>query len=135
MKDPDPKPGITEAEWTLMEALWERSPQTASEVAKSLQPSTGWAVNTVRTMLARLVEKGALVPGENEAGVRVFSPAWERDAMVLAESESFLKRVFQGAAQPLLVHFASRSNLSPTEIDQLKQLLDESVKKQPRRKS
>lgn len=135
MKQPEPKPGITEAEWTLMEALWERSPQTASEVAKSLHPSTGWAVNTVRTMLARLGEKRAVVAGENEAGVRVFSPAWEREVMVRMESESFLKRVFQGSAQPLLVHFASRSNLSAAEIDQLKQLLDESVKKQARRKS
>lgn len=118
-----------------MEALWERAPQTASEVAKVLQPSTGWAVNTVRTMLSRLVEKGAILSGENEAGVREFSPAFARDAMVRAESESFLKRVFQGAAQPLLVHFATRSNLSAGEIDQLKQLLDESVKKNPRRKS
>ena len=71
----------------------------------------------------------------NEAGVREFSPAFARDAMVRAESESFLKRVFKGAAQPLLVHFATRSNLSAEEIDQLKQLLDESVKRNPRRKS
>lgn len=128
-------PSISDAEWTLMEALWEQAPQTASDVAKVLAPSTGWAVNTVRTMLTRLVEKGAVVAGENEDGVREFSPAFERDAMVRAESESFLKRVFQGSAQPLLVHFASRSNLSPDEIEQLKQLLDESVKKNPRRKS
>lgn len=134
MKQPEPKTGISEAEWTLMEALWEHAPQTASELAKSLQPSTGWAVNTVRTMLTRLVEKGVVAAGGNESGVREFSPAFGRDAMVRAESESFLKRVFQGAAQPLLVHFASRSNLSAEEIDQLKQLLDESVKK-PRRKS
>jgi len=128
-------PSISEAEWTVMEALWERAPQTASEVAKVLAPSTGWAVNTVRTMLTRLVEKGAILSGGNEAGVREFFPVFERDAMVRAESESFLKRVFQGSAQPLLVHFASRSNLSPDEIEQLKQLLDESVKKNPRRKS
>ena len=126
-------PNISEAEWTVMEALWEQAPLTASEVAKSLQHSTGWAVNTVRTMLSRLVEKGAVVAGESESGVRVFSPALERDAMVRAESESFLNRVFQGAAQPLLVHFATRSNLSADEIDQLKQLLDKSVKKNPRR--
>lgn len=128
-------PNISEAEWTVMEALWEHAPQTASEVAKSIRPGTGWAVNTVRTMLARLVEKGAVVAGENEAGVREFSPAFGREAMVRAESESFLKRVFQGAAQPLLVHFASRSNLTGDEIRQLKQLLDESVEKNPERKS
>jgi len=128
-------PNISEAEWTVMEALWERSPQAASEVARTLQPSTGWAVNTVRTMLGRLVEKGALRSEENAEGVREFSPALDRDAVVRAESESFLNRVFRGSAQPLLVHFASRSKLSPDEIEQLKKLLDESVKKTPRRKS
>lgn len=128
-------PNISEAEWTVMEALWERAPRVASELAKSLQPTTGWAVNTVRTMLTRLVEKGAVTAGENEAGLREFSPAVTREALVRAESESFLNRVFQGAAQPLLVHFATRSNLSAEEIDQLKHLLDESVKKKTRRKS
>lgn len=128
-------PNISDAEWTVMEVLWEHAPRTASDVAKDLAPATGWAVNTVRTMLTRLVEKGALLSGENEAGVREFSPAFGREAMVRAESESFLNRVFRGAAQPLLVHFATRSNLSAAEIDQLKQLLDESVKKNPRRKS
>ena len=128
-------PNITEAEWTVMEVLWEHAPLTGSEVAKALAPRTGWAVNTVRTMLSRLVEKGAVTCDGNEAGVRVFSPAFERDALVRAESDSFLKRVFQGSTQPLLVHFASRSNLSPDEIEQLKQLLDASVKPTPRRKS
>ena len=128
-------PNLSEGEWIVMEALWEQAPQTASEIAKSLQPGTGWALNTVRTMLTRLVEKGAVVAEENGVGVRVFSPAVKREVMVRSESESFLNRVFQGAAQPLLVHFASRSNLTADEIQQLKQLLDKSVEKNPRQKS
>lgn len=120
-------PNISEAEWTVMEALWERSPQTASEVAKALQPTTAWAVNTVRTLLARLVEKRALQSEENGSGVREFSPLLSREAVVQAESRTFLDRVFKGATQPLLVHFASRSNLSPEEVKQLKKLLDKSL--------
>jgi BlaI family penicillinase repressor len=122
-------PNISDAEWTVMETLWDRSPQTASEVARSLQSSTGWAVNTVRTMLARLTEKGAVVAAENSEGVRAFSPAVPREVVVRRESESFLNRVFRGAAQPLLLHFASRSDLTPEEVRQLKALLDESIQK------
>jgi BlaI family penicillinase repressor len=123
-------PTISEAEWTVMEALWERAPQTASEVAKTLQPSTGWAVNTVRTMLTRLVEKGALRSGDNAAGVREFSPALERALVVESVGRSFLDRVFKGAAQPLLVHFASQSKLTPDEVRELKKLLDDSLNNQ-----
>jgi len=53
-------PNISESQWTVMEALWEHSPQTASSVAKALYESTGWAENTVRNLLTRLLEKGAL---------------------------------------------------------------------------
>ena len=120
-------PNISEAEWTVMETLWDRAPQTASEVAKALHPSTGWALNTVRTMLTRLVEKGALRSGENAAGVREFSPALARESVVESVGRSFLDRVFKGAAQPLLVHFASQSRLTPEEVQQLKQLLDDSL--------
>ncbi|MEQ1839852.1 MAG: BlaI/MecI/CopY family transcriptional regulator [Verrucomicrobiales bacterium] len=124
-------PSISEAEWIVMEALWERAPQTASEVARTLKPTTGWAVNTVRTMLTRLVEKDALRSEENASGVREFSPLCSRDAIVQAESRTFLDRVFKGAAQPLLVHFASNSNLTPEEVRQLKKLLDKTLESNP----
>jgi BlaI family penicillinase repressor len=123
-------PEITESEWIVMEQLWKTAPQTASELAKALRKATGWADNTVRTLLARLVEKGALRADENAAGVRQFSPALARESFVKAESASFLQRVFQGAAQPLLVHFASQSKLTAEEVRELKRLLDQSLKEQ-----
>ncbi len=124
-------PDISESEWTVMEVLWKRSPQTASEVAATLRRPTAWALNTVRTLLSRLVEKGALRAEENAAGVREFAPAVEREACVRAESRDFLERVFQGAAKPLLVHFAANSNLTPDEVRELKRLLDQSLKNKP----
>ena len=121
-------PDISESEWAVMEALWDDSPLTAAAVAKALRPATGWADNTVRTLLTRLVEKGALKTGENAAGTRTFRPAVSHKACVKAEGESFLQRVFGGAAKPLLVHFAQNSTLTTAEVKELKRLLDESVK-------
>jgi BlaI family penicillinase repressor len=120
-------PDITEAEWPIMETLWDKSPQTAPEVAKALRPSTNWAENTVRTMITRLVEKGALKTGTNTSGTKTFTPAVKREACVRAESASFLERVFQGAAKPLLVHFASNAKLTPDEARELKKLLDQNT--------
>ena len=114
-----------------MEVLWKRSPLTASEVARALRRPTRWALNTVRTLLSRLVEKGALRAEENAAGVREFAPAVKREACVRSESAEFLERVFQGAAKPLLVHFAANSKLTAEEVRELKRLLDQSLKNQP----
>lgn len=120
-------PDITESEWAVMEALWESSPQTASEVTKRLRATMNWAENTVRTLLMRLVEKGALKTAENASGTRTFLPAVKRETCVRSESQSFLDRVFGGAAKPLLMHFAQNSKLTADEVNELKKLLDEQL--------
>ncbi len=117
-------PDISDSEWSVMTALWESSPQTASEVTRTLRPTMNWAENTVRTLLTRLVEKGALKTAENASGTRTFIPAVKREACVRAESQSFLDRIFGGAAKPLLVHFAENSKLTAEEVEELKKLLD-----------
>ena len=123
-------PNISESEWLVMESLWDHAPQSASEIASKLEPTAGWAINTVRTLLTRLVKKGALQTGSSDSGVRTFSPALTRDEVVRAESQSFMDRVFKGAAQPLMAHFATQSNLTPQEVKQLKKILDDSLKRQ-----
>lgn len=122
-----PLPDIAESEWSIMEALWESSPQTASEVTRTLRPSMNWAENTVRTLLTRLVEKGALKTGENASGTRTYLPAVKREACVHAEGESFMQRMFGGAAKPLLVHFAQNSKLTAEEVKELKKILDQNL--------
>ena len=120
-------PNISESEWIVMERFWDRAPQSAGEVARSLKKTTGWAENTVRTLITRLAEKGALRTIEGE-GVRQFEPAVDRDSCVRAESKSFLQRVFRGSTKPLLLHFAENTKLTPEEVRELKRLLDRSLK-------
>ena len=121
-------PDISESEWVVMEALWKQAPQTASELTKTLRPSMNWAENTVRTLLTRLVDKGALQIAENAGGTRVFAPAVKREVCVRSESDSFMQRVFRGASKPLLVHFAQNAQLTPEEVAELKKMLDDSLK-------
>jgi BlaI family penicillinase repressor len=121
-------PEISKSEWTVMETLWEHSPQTASEVAKTLHPKTKWVENTVRTLIKRLVKKGALKTGENAGGTKTFSPAVKREDCVIAEGESFMQRIFRGAPKPLLIHFATKAKLTPAEVKELKKLLDQSIR-------
>ena len=111
-----------------MECLWEAAPRTASEVAKALRAGTGWADNTVRTLLTRLAEKGAVRISENSSGVKQFTPVVKREALVRVESRTFLDRVFRGAAKPLIAHFAENAKLTPAEVKELKRLLDQSIK-------
>ena len=51
---------LTQAEWQVMNALWERYPATARDIAERLPASVKWAYTTIKTLLTRLLEKGAV---------------------------------------------------------------------------
>lgn len=106
-----------------MEVLWDRHPLGAAEIIDTLAGSTRWKGNTVRTLLARLVQKGAL-HAEPEGKRYLYSPAHDRAAYVADESRSFLDRVFQGAPQPLLLHFVKSAKLSRDDIAEFRRILD-----------
>ncbi|XHR29841.1 MAG: BlaI/MecI/CopY family transcriptional regulator [Chthoniobacteraceae bacterium] len=115
-------PQISEAEWQVMEVLWQTSPLNANQVIDALGHRTDWKPNTVRTLLARLVKKGAL-NAEAEGNHYLYSPRFSREAHVGDESESFLSRVFGGAAKGLLVHFAESGKLTENDLNELKKIL------------
>ena len=114
---------ISDAEWQVIEVVWKRGKATAAEVIGELAESTRWSHRTIRTLLSRLVEKGALVAA-SDGNRYVYRPAVSRQKCVRAESRSFLNKVFAGDAAELLVHFAQDARITPEQIDELKRLLD-----------
>jgi BlaI family transcriptional regulator, penicillinase repressor len=117
-------PQISESEWEVMNALWEHSPRTAAEVVDAVAERMQWHPKTVKTLLGRLVRKGAIRFRE-EGNHYLYRAAFPREQMVLQESRSFLRRVFGGSASPMLVHFVREAELTGEEIEQLKRILDE----------
>lgn len=109
-----------------METLWDDSPLTALDVAERVNRTQKkpMAIQTVKTLLARLVKKGA-VTHRQQGNRYLYAPTNAREDYVAAESESFLQRIFRGAAAPMLAHLVNRSDLTPEEIADLRKLLDE----------
>ncbi len=117
-------PLISDAEWQVMEAIWRDHPVAASEVIEALGAKSGWKPNTIRTLLARLVKKGALT--YSESGNRyIYTPRFTREEHVSCASETFLDRVFGGTARGLLIHFAESGKLTKRDIADLKRILDQ----------
>jgi BlaI family penicillinase repressor len=116
-------PQISDAEWEVMKLVWERQPVAASDVVARLGREQRWAPRTIKTMLARLVDKGAL--GYEVDGKRfLYRAKVRREACVRHESRSFLSRVFGGAVAPAVVHLLTHSNLTADELDELRRILD-----------
>lgn len=120
-------PKITDTEWEVMRVVWARHPCTASEIIDKLmsQDST-WHPKTVRTLLARLVQKKAL---DYEARGRryVYEPLVSERECLAAASESFLARFFGGSLRPMLAHFVERRKLTQEHLADLERLLEAST--------
>lgn len=115
---------ISEGEAVVMEVLWRESPLTSAEVAERVDPQRGWSERTVKTMLSRLVGKGAL--SFDEEGRRyLYRPAVSREDYVGGESRRLVDRLFGGRAAPLVAQLAESGELSDTDITEIEALLKE----------
>ena len=127
-----PSPQISDAEWEVMKVVWDHHPQpvTAAEIIDRLARERDWSPRTIKTMLNRLVGKGA-VDFRPEGKKYLYRAKVTRDACVRRESRSFLSRVFDGAAAPAVLHLLSQCEaddfrkLPAQEIERLRQLLEE----------
>ena len=117
-------PRISDAEWTVMKVLWNRAPLAASDIIAQLEQTEQWHPKTVKTLLNRLVGKGAL-GFERDGKSYLYHPLVTETACAGAASDAFLSRVFGGSLKPMLAHFVEKKRLSSTEMNELKRLLDE----------
>ncbi len=109
-----------------MELLWAKSPQPAYDLIEVLAPRERWHPNTVRTMLTRLAKKGVLQVQQYK-NLYLYSASVTRDDIVSVESRTFLDRVFGGAPGQALIHFVKCHRLTPSEVEEMKRILDENA--------
>lgn len=115
---------LTEAEWSVMECLWEKSPRTGREVTQYLAQKSGWNRSTTLTLLSRLEAKGA-VEGNSEGSKKTFSAILKREDAAMHETEDFLSRVYHGSLSMMVSSLTKKQALSQTEIDKLYAMLKE----------
>jgi BlaI family transcriptional regulator, penicillinase repressor len=125
MKNP---PRISDAEWQVMKVLWGESPLTANSVADLLADSTTWSPRTVKTLINRLVAKGAL--GFTKDGRTYhYRPLLDEADCIRAERRSFVRRVYDGAVTPMLANFIQEEDLTSDDIAELKRILNRKGRK------
>lgn len=115
---------ISDAEHAVMEALWQRSPQTAAQVCETVCKERGWSMPTVKTLLSRLVQKGAL-DTQPDGRRYLYTPRIARSSYVGTESKRLVERLFGGRAAPLFAHLAQNEALSDDDIAEIERLLKE----------
>jgi BlaI family penicillinase repressor len=117
-------PKISESEWRVMQVLWSKGPLTANQVVEELAEKTKWKPKTIKTLINRLTKKGAVRFQKDGRRYRYY-PAVSESKCVRTETRSFLRRVYGGAARPMLAAFLEDAELSPDDVAELKKILEQ----------
>jgi len=115
---------ISEAESRVMAILWARGAATADEVYAAVGDEADWQEATVKTLLNRLLKKGA-VAAEPEGRRYRYRPLLEQSQWKLDTSAGLVDRLFGGRVAPLVAHFSEHGKLSREDIDELRRLIEE----------
>ena len=115
---------ISESEYAVIEPLWDKAPLTAVEIAERVAKDNDWALQTVKTLLSRLVAKGA-VAFETQGRRYLYRPLIARNDHAVSESRRLLDRLFAGRVSPLVAQLAKRDALSEDDIAEIEALLKE----------
>jgi len=113
---------ISKAEFEVLDALWQQYPASATEVIERLNENKEWHEKTVKTLLSRLVKKGA-VDFEKEQRRYLYFPLIEKETYTTKESTSMIERMFSGKLSPLVAGFAKNKSIDKQDIDELKQII------------
>ena len=121
-------PQISEAEFEVMKIVWSYAPVSTNEITDHLVKTTSWSPKTIQTLIKRLVNKGALTY-EKHSRMFVYTPLVSQEEYIGQESNSFLKRFYNGNLSAMLSAYLEQGQLSETEIDALRSLLSKDSKK------
>lgn len=121
-------PQISEAEFEVMKVVWKYAPINTNEITEKLIQTTDWSPKTIQTLIKRLVSKKALTY-EKQSRVFVYTPLVKEDEYIRQESNTFLKRYYDGNITSMLASYLEDDKLSETDIDTLRHLLSKNPKK------
>ena len=115
---------ISESEAKVMKVLWKAQPLSTEQIFDQLAVAEDWHISTVKTLLSRLVKKGALA-AEADGRRFLYRPLVSQREYLSSESRTFLDRFFDGKVAPLVSHFARHKKLGKRDLAELRRVLDE----------
>ena len=118
---------LTEAEWAIIQMVWEHEPVPAPTVQELLEEQRGWSYSTVKTLMDRMVKKGLLTT-ERIRNLMLYTSVITRQEAQNNEIVKTLKRAFEGAISPLMQFLVENEEMPDAEIEKLEQLIREKKK-------
>ncbi|HLX43548.1 MAG TPA: BlaI/MecI/CopY family transcriptional regulator [Bryobacteraceae bacterium] len=121
------KPTLTEQELEIMKVIWKLETATVRQVYEALLEQRRIAYTTVMTMMNILEQKGYLKKDQGERAF-VYQPTQPQKQVIRSMVREFVNRVFNGSAEPLLVHLVEDRCLTESDLEELRRTIQNSRK-------
>lgn len=116
-------PQISEAEFEVMEVIWEKEPVSTNEIVDAVIENHNWNMRTIHTLISRLDKKGA-ISHKKDGRTYIYSSIVEKKDYVKSKSKSFIEKFYDGAANKMVLNFIENNMLSQEDIQELKNILN-----------
>ena len=113
---------LTEAEWAIIQTVWENEPCAAPAVQEQLEDQKSWTYSTVKTLMDRMVTKG-LLKTEKFRNIILYKSAITKLQAQKSEIKRTIKRAFDGALTPMMQFLLDNNTLSKKQLDELEALI------------
>lgn len=117
---------ISDAELEVMQILWQTGEATSFDIINNIKED--WNESTIRTLINRLLSKGAIEIVSKNGKTYTYRPMINEDEYKMSESNSFLKKMYKGSVNTLLLNFVKQKKLSKQDLEDLINLIDEEEK-------
>lgn len=123
---------ISDNEWLVMEILWRDGKAKSSAIADELKESKGWANETVRTFLKRLIAKGVAAADRDEHNERLYwyCATVSREDYIASQTKGHLQRYYSGRLPQLVAGLLDDESVSDQELSELEAILKRHTRKE-----
>ncbi len=118
------KINLSNAEWRLMDFLWDNNPASIADMVRYFDGITNWDRHVVIMMLRRMEAKGA-VAWEMVGRAKHYYPVIEREQSCVQETNDFLNRVYKGSLGLMLTTMVKQEKFKKEELEELRRILNE----------
>jgi BlaI family transcriptional regulator, penicillinase repressor len=122
-----PKPTLTEQELEIMKVVWRLETATVRQVYETMLEHRRIAYTTVMTMMNILEQKGHLKKRQDDRAY-VYRPSQPQKQVIRSMVREFVNRVFNGSAEPLLVHLVEDQHLDAQDLEEIRK----TIRKEPK---
>ena len=120
---------ITDAELEIMKVLWEEKNCSLNTIIENLSGNEEKNKNTIKTLLHRLIGKGAVESKKINIREVVYIPKITKKKYLSKESDNFIKKLFNGSTEKLLLNFVEENKVSKDELQRLIDILEQDEEK------